>query len=308
MGISRRDFLKGATALTAALAVKPSQLFAAGSTAPNVPVIWLQGQCCTGCSVSFMNSVNITTADDLLLNYFELEYHPTLMASSGDLAVSNLDTVYNESNSRGYVLIIEGTIPTGANGNYCHVYTDPSGNHVTMYDAVDKLARDAASIIAVGTCASFGGMSAAGPNPTGALSVEGALSNMGLRNKDVINIPGCPIHPDWLVWTVAQLLSGSPVPTDRQNRPQEFFSSKIHSNCPNRGGAKAKKVGDHGCYMSLGCKGPKAQSDCPNRKWNSGDKINGVAQPGVNWCIESRVPCHGCTAPDFPGSAPFFEL
>jgi len=319
MNVTRRDFLKASAAIAGALALKGSglmQLQKAMAAEGGQPVIWLQGQGCTGCSVSLLNSTYYMsiggenknmTIDELLINTIDLKFHPTVMAAAGtitedgkNLAVSAAE---DARTAGGYVLVIEGAIPRGADGEYCHIWPG-----MTMIDALDKFAPGAIAILAVGTCACYGGMSAGSPNPTGAMGVDAALRSLGRRRMSVINIPGCPSHPDWIVGTVAALLAGEMPELDDDGRPTEFFGTEVHKMCPNRGlgGGQAKVLSDSGCLNKLGCKGQQTHADCPTRKWNSSG--NG-SDPGVNWCVGARNPCQGCTEPDFPdGMSPFYHL
>jgi hydrogenase small subunit len=159
MNLNRRDFLKASAAVAGALALKGSGLMqlqkamAADSANIGAPVIWLQGQSCTGCSVSLLNSIHHMTVDDLLLNTINLKYHPTVMAAAGDLAVGAAVGA-----APGYVLIVEGSIPVGAAGHYCHVWEDENHEPVTMETAFDDFRRNAGYILSVGTCASYGGL------------------------------------------------------------------------------------------------------------------------------------------------------
>ena len=298
MKITRRDFLKASAALGSALALKASGLMqlqkalAGGPNAP--PVIWLQGQGCTGCSVSLLNTIHYMTIDDLLINTLDVKFHPTVMAAAGDLAV---EAAEDARATGGYVLVIEGAIPRGAGGDYCHIWPG-----MTMLDALRSFAENAGAILAVGTCACYGGMSAGSPNPTSAAGVEDILGR-----GSAINIPGCPAHPDWIVGTVAAFLAGSPIDLDGDGRPMEFFCEHVHNNCTNRGlgGGQARFLGDSGCLASLGCNGQQTHADCPIRKWNA----SAAGGYGVNWCVGARNPCQGCTEPDFPdGMSPFYHL
>jgi len=365
MRVTRREFLQAAAGMAGLLGLKASGLMKLQEAlaAPGGPsVIWLQGQACTGCSVSLLNSIYYTTVDDLLINKLNLEYHPNIMAAAGDLALSaadgsepsfselmgisdewlvkspsllfdlNSDGIVNFKDyallaAKGFILVVEGAIPTGSNGAFCEI-----GNGMTMIDAMRKFGSDATQIIAVGSCASFGGIPAAGPNPTGALSVAGALSYLGIK-KPLINIPGCPIHPDWLVGTIVDILSGTAVALDSNGRPTRFYGALVHSNCPNlssfnsnfsgrinHAGSRSclachsrtdgsvpnpRSLGASGCLFALGCKGRQTHCDCPTRKWNSPAQ----GQTGVNWCIGSGSPCFGCTEPGFPDvMSPFYTL
>jgi len=311
MKITRRDFLKASAAITGALTLKASGLMqlqeaiAGGEGTP--PVIWLQGQGCTGCSVSLLNSTYYMTIDQLLIDTLDVKYHPTVMAAAGEMAVEAAETAREAG---GYVLVIEGAIPVGENGHYCHLWEDADGNPVTMQQAVESFAPNAIAILAIGTCACYGGMSAGEPNPTEAMGVDDALVYLGLE-ATVINIPGCPSHPDWIVGTVAALLAvlageGEMPELDEYGRPKDFYGSCVHEKCPNRAfGRTARTLGEAGCLAGLGCRGQQTHADCPIRQWNSA----GQGETGVNWCIGSRNPCQGCTEPDFPdGMSPFYNL
>ena len=298
MNVNRRDFLRASAAIAGALALKASGLMqlqkamAAGGGKP--PVIWLQGQGCTGCSVSLMNSIYYMTIDNLLINTLDVKFHPTIMAAAGDMAVGAAIDCPN-----GYVLVIEGAIPDGANGDYCHIWPG-----MTMLDALGSFAPGAIAILAVGTCACYGGMSAGSPNPTGAKGVGAVLGDI---EKPVINIPGCPSHPDWIVGTVAALLAGETPELDEEGRPKIFFRDTIHCKCPNhiKNRHESEVLGQRGCLAGLGCRGQQTHADCPLRKWNAG----GQGESGVNWCVGARNPCQGCTEPDFPdGMSPFYNL
>lgn len=343
MRFTRREFLKlaGAVGVTTALPLGTIQKAFAGNGDPRV--IWLQGQGCSGCSVSLLNSVNLTTVDDLLINHINMEYNSTLIAAAGDLALTNAMGVHPSPSeltafseqwmstgdgmkfdldgdgnvnlidfarlcAQGYILVVEGAIPTGSDGKFCSV-----GGEMTMIDAFSQLSSNADMIIAIGTCAAYGGIPAASPNPTNAMGVTDALSHLQI-DKTVINIPGCPTHPDWFVGTVVKLLAGQTVDLDSKGRPSEYFgdisSQKIHAKCPFRpskwpdGVPMAAQIGDFGCLEDVGCKGKETWADCPILKWNSPAQ----GENGVNWCIGARTPCHGCVEPEFPdGMTPFFQ-
>jgi hydrogenase small subunit len=225
---------------------------------------------------------------DLLLNTIWLEYHPNLMGAAGDLAVSTL----NNAAAGDYVLAIEGGIPTAFGGNTCMLWTEPSGHDVTAMEAVSWLAPGALAVLSIGTCASYGGIPGGDPNPTEIVSVG------DFTGLPVINIPGCPTHPDWIVGTIAQFLAGATIELDAQRRPRQFFSKKIHENCPYKERQEAHSFGQHNtCLQELGCKGPDTRSDCYSRKWNG----------GTSWCMEAGSICIGCTESRFPdGFSPFY--
>lgn len=202
-----------------------------------------------------------------------------------------------------YVLIVEGAIPTKDGGVYGSI-GEEGGKPLTMLRWVDLVARDAMAVLAVGTCAAYGGLSAAEPNPTGSVGVVDLFSRMNITTP-VINIPGCPCHPDWFVGTVAKiLLYGMPQPKelDDQLRLKLFFGRSVHNRCTRRDyldeGLFAEKFGDEGCLLQLGCKGPFTNADCPIRLWNG----------SVNWCINAGSPCIGCTESGFPDAhSPIYQ-
>lgn len=270
------------------------------------PVIWLQCATCTGCSVSVLNSVSPTIKNILIDEvvpgkHVNLRFHATIMAGAGDLAMEVAEETMKRQKN-GYLLVVEGSIPTVQKGVHGAI---GERNHqpVSMVERVLEFGKDALAIIALGTCATFGGIPAAAPNPTGCVGTKDLLQSKGIE-KPVINISGCPPHPDWFVGTVASiLLRGLPPPDELDDfgRPLAFYGKLIHENCQRRAyfdeGKFAKKHGDPGCLYELGCKGPITYADCPIRLWNT----------GVNWCVGSGGGCHGCTQPEFPDFiSPFY--
>ncbi|MBE0478366.1 hydrogenase small subunit [Candidatus Aerophobetes bacterium] len=268
-------------------------------------VIWLQGAGCTGCSVSLMNSVS-PNIKNLLLDeivpgkHINLLFHPTLMAGSGDLSI---EVVLGEEKKTDYLLILEGAIPTAKGGIFATA-GEEKGEPVTIHSHFKKLAERALAVVAVGTCASFGGIPAAKPNPTGSKSAQEVLDEENIK-VPCINIPGCPPHPDWFVATVTYIMLNGLPPADKLDdlkRPTFIYGQLIHENCPRRAffdeGKFAKNFGDEGCLYELGCKGPFTYADCPNRLWNG----------GINWVIGAGSPCLGCVEPIFPDtSGPFYK-
>lgn len=270
-----------------------------------IPLVWLPAAACTGCSISLLNSASPTIKNILVDQivpgvHINLRFHPTIMAGAGEQVIKALeDTMTLKKGS--YVLAVDGAIPTGPTVSYC-VMGERNGQPVNIETRFAELAENALAILAVGTCAAFGGIPAAPPNPSNSQPVRKVLEAKGIK-KPLINIPGCPPHPDWFVGTVASiLLKGLPKPEELDDnlRPLAFYGKLIHENCPRRAyfdeGKFAKKFGDEGCLYELGCKGPITYADCPTRHWNS----------GTNWVIGAGSPCLGCTQPEFTGYA-FYE-
>jgi NiFe hydrogenase small subunit HydA len=325
MNITRRDLLKAATAVAAAMGIKAAGFPDAEVLAKTggLKVVWLQAQSCSGCSVSLLNSIYYDTIEGLVLNTLDLKFHPTVMAAAGSTAVRAAEAARLAG---GYVLVVEGSVPTGAAGEYCYLWPG-----VRAVDGVKAYARNAIYIVAVGTCAAYGGIPAGTPNVTGAKGLRDILTG-----KTVVNLPGCPTHPDWIVGTIAYILANGHAPTlDSSGRPTDYYGRLVHDNCPNlaaytsnyrsraegghAGGQSClachrnndsdvrspRQLGQAGCLYPVGCKGRFTYADCPARKWNGG----APGTPGVNWCIGARAPCHGCTQPNFPdGMSPFFTL
>jgi hydrogenase small subunit len=272
-----------------------------------LPVVYLQAAACTGCAVSLLNTASPTIKNVLIDQiapgvHINLRFHPVIMAAAGDMAIQVIEDTAKQKKG-AYVLVVDGAVPTGADGAYGAV-GERDGKPVTMLQRVTELARDALAVIALGTCAAFGGIPAAKPNPTDCQPVSKVLAAKGIK-KPLINIPGCPPHPDWFVGTVASIiLKGLPAADELDDflRPRAFYGKLIHENCPRRAsfdeGKFAKKLGDEGCLYEMGCKGPITYADCPLRKWNN----------GTNWVIGAGAPCNGCTQPEFPDqTGPFYE-
>ncbi|WP_432667244.1 hydrogenase small subunit [Wukongibacter baidiensis] len=298
MKISRRDFLKWCTASAAALGVSKFELdklesvvMAAESTPP---VIWLQGSGCSGCSISLMNTVRETTIDNLLINKISMKYHHNLMTAAGDLAISAMDETVSQYNGQ-FILVVEGAVPTGNGGIYC-VLGEKDGKPWTMLDAVKEIGPKAKYVIAAGTCASFGGIPKVGPNPTGVKRLDKDILRDKTKNE-IINLPGCPVHPYTITKTIIDLLLYGMPRIDSYGRPEEFYDQEIHKICPFRGDDEVKKLEIKGCYKELGCKGPETNNNCPTRKWNN----------KVNWCIEAGHLCIGCADQDF-GKERFYKF
>lgn len=301
MKIGRREFLTYCTGSAAMLGLTsvmgPLTKALAASSGP--PIIWLKGAGCTGCTVSLANRISSSAPvdlADLLIHTIDLVYHPTLMGAAGDLAVQTLQ----KAASGQFILAVEGGIPTLYNGKTCTVYSQ-NGVDVTALAAVQQLAPKAMKVLSIGTCASFAGIAGASPNPTQVKSVSAAT---GVKT---INIPGCPPHPDWIVWTIAQLLAGVTPTLDSSYRPTSLYGKTVHSQCSRRNAAWATSLSQTGlCMGNLGCKGRQTRADCPTRGWNNGD----------NWCVGTVSStgngadslCQGCTESGFPDKfAPLFS-
>lgn len=256
------------------------------------PVLWLHGLSCSGCSVSFLNS-SFPDPASVITRSISLNYNSVVSAASGEVALHAIDQRISAGN---YLLVVEGAVPTVI-PEACKF------GERNFTDVLLEAASGAEAVIALGTCASFGGIPAAPPNPLGAEAIYKFLSGKRI-SKPVINLPGCPSHPDWLIGTLVQLLKfGMPALT-KNGTPQIFFSKTIHSSCPEfyayNDGQYAASFGEKGCLFKLGCLGIRTYADCSSRRWNN----------KINWCVEAGGPCIGCTSPDFAQRTdfPFYRI
>jgi hydrogenase small subunit len=290
-GVSRRSFLQLCSVLIAA-APAGLALTKAGSVAEvaakigkarRPSVIWLHFQDCTGCTETLLRT-SAPDAAHLILDIISLDYHETLMAASGAQAEAALRQAMTE-NAGKYVLVVEGAIPTRDDGVYMQLGGRPA------VQVVKEVAAKAAAIIAIGSCASWGGIPSSDPNPTGAVGVDTVISG-----KPIVNLPGCPPNPYTLLAVVLEYVTMGRLPAmDDLHRPTFAYERVIHENCPRRAhfdaGRYAQAYGDDGhrkgwCLYKLGCKGPVTHASCSTRHFNE--------VPGV-WPIGIGAPCLGCT-------------
>jgi len=301
-----------------------------------VPTIWIAGQSCTGCTMTVTNSIYYNTVAELLLGTLDLYYQDTLMAAAGDLA-NGAAAAAMATHTGQYVLVVEGAVSTALDGEYCNIGT-PAGltgaHSETMLYNTAELAKNAALVICIGQCATFGGIPGAQGSETGAKGVLDALNpaktasspmssnDWKVLRKKLINIPGCPPHPDWIVGTIANFLVTGKMPRmDVMKRPLSYFgkthcfacdryesqqthdfASQIDGQISGIGGQEANKSK---CLKQLGCKGRVTKTDCPSRWWNSVTKN----ERGVNYCVAAGFVCHACTQPGFPDAyMPFWKL
>jgi NiFe hydrogenase small subunit HydA len=260
-------------------------------------LIWMQGQSCDGDSMSVVDAERPDFITFLKRNKINLLYHPTLSPIFGEDAQKLFNDCLS-GKTRIDIFVFEGAIPTKEGfGDFFE------GKDVKTM--VKNFAAKANITVAVGTCAAFGGIPSAPPNESGATGMQWhGHKKGGFLGSDyvsglgfpVINIPGCPTHPDWVINTLQSFRLGRPVLLDEYNRPKDFFEEKVHRGCKHcefhERGLWAKEYTEVGCYAaSLGCKGRTTNSDCNIRLWN-----------GVSSCTRSGAPCIGCTDPGFPVS------
>ncbi|MDI6905959.1 MAG: hydrogenase small subunit [Thermoanaerobacterales bacterium] len=263
-----------------------------GGNPPRLPVVWLETNSCCGNILSTLNSLD-PTFREILQGFLDLRYCHTLMAAEGEMADAVLRECLGEG---GYTLVVEGTVPTAAGGYYA-VVGRKNGRPWTALEAVQEVSTPAKHVVAVGSCAAFGGPFAAAPNPSGSKPLSAVVA------RKVINVPGCPVHPDWVLGTLAALAWYGEPELDALNRPRMFYEETIHNHCTRRyyfeSGIFAKEPGEPWCMYKLGCKGSVTFADCPLRQWSGEHQ---------SWPVGVNTPCIGCTSPEFPdGTSPFFE-
>ncbi|WP_017755249.1 hydrogenase small subunit [Calidifontibacillus oryziterrae] len=294
-GISRRNFLKMCTALTATMGLsytQTNQVVQAMETKPRVPVIWLQFQDCTGCSESFIRSTHPKT-ESVLLDMVSLEYSEVLSAASGHQVEAARKAVM-ENYPGEYILCVEGSIP--GEDYFCTV------GGQSARDALIETASGALAVITYGSCSSWGGIAAAYPNPTNAVAVTDII-----KDKPVILVPGCPPIAEVMTGVIAHFLTFGAIPElDHFGRPKAFYRHRIHDKCNRRAyfdaGLFAESFDDEGakqgyCLYKVGCKGPTTYNSCAEMRWNG----------GVSYPIQSGNPCIGCSEKNFWDNGPFFE-
>ncbi len=289
-GISRRDFIEFCAGVAALLGLPKSaaaEIAKALETTLKPSVVWLEFQDCAGCTESFLRASKPSAAD-VILDLLSVDYHETIMAAAGSHAEAAREAV--RANQKGkYIVVVEGSIPTGANGAYNTI-----GGKSALQIA-EEMCKDALAVIAVGTCAAYGGLPAAAPNPTGALSIGDAVSGI----KNLINLPACPVNAENITALITYFLTYNKWPAlDGLGRPLFAYGKSIHDNCERRAhfdaGQYVEAWGDQGhrlgfCLYKMGCKGPATFHNCPNVGWND----------NTNWPIGCGHPCIGCSEPAF---------
>ena len=296
-GVSRRSFMKFCSLTAASLGLAPafaSTVAHAMETKPRVPVIWLHGMECTCCSESFIRSAH-PLAKDVVLSMLSLDYHNTLMASAGHQAEAILDETRQKYKGQ-YILAVEGNSSIDLDKPFCFVGGKP------FLTQLREMAEDSMAVIAWGSCASWGCVQAAKPNPSSAVSIDQVL-----HGKPIIKVPGCPPIAEVMTGVVSYVLTFGKLPElDRQGRPKMFYSQRIHDKCYRRPHFDAGQFVEHWddvgakqgyCLYKMGCRGPTTYNACSTTRWNG----------GVSFPIESGHGCIGCSEKDFWDNGPFYE-
>ncbi|WP_321779051.1 hydrogenase small subunit [Sulfurimonas sp.] len=287
LDIAKSEVNSWVSMVTANMQLHPNfeQVVDAGVTMLNkIPIIWLELSDCSGNSEAFIKSAN-PSIEDLIFDYISLDYHELLMSASGEQSETILqDIVKNQKGE--YILIVEGAVPLAMDGKFLRIGADAK----TGIELLRECAKDAALVLAVGSCALDGGIVAAAPNPTGAVGVAEAL-----KRDDIINLPGCPANPTNIVGTLLSYIMFEELPSlDKFNRPLWAYEGRVHDNCERRGhyelGEFVQEWGDEGakkgyCLFEMGCKGPYANVNCPTMKFNQ----------GTSWPVQAGHGCMACT-------------
>jgi hydrogenase small subunit len=313
--LSRRDFLKiaGLMGTGTFLGLYKSEVIEvfAQAAKEGKRLVWIQGQSDSGCTISLLQAVHPDVYDAVIQLGVQIPFQQTIMVSSGENAIQALETITPD------ILVVEGSVPVNGEGGWeAHACTigERNGVPITMEEWTRELAgKTTTAVVAFGSCSAFGGIphgkDFTGESPSNAKAVHEVLGSdyLTAAGLPVINIPGCPGHPDWLLIVLASALLGIIPELDDKGRPVDFFSNKIHDNCARRGwydkGRFAKDLAEtdmihENCLWKVGCKGPETLSACSEYKWNG----------GVNVCMNAGAPCIGCMHPDFPDgpTSPFY--
>ncbi len=281
-----REFNQWVSMVTASMRLHPEYecLVGEGIEQLNkIPIIWLELSDCSGNSEGFIKTAH-PKVDDLILKYISLDYHELLMAASGDQSETVLDNIIKNDAGK-YILMVEGAVPLGLDGKFLRI----GSKGETGLELLRRCAKDAAVVMAIGSCALDGGVVAAAPNPTGAVGVAEALGR-----SDIINLPGCPVNPVNIVGTLVHYMMFDELPEiDAKNRPKWAYSYRIHDNCERRGHYDmdefVREWGDDGakkgwCLFEMGCKGPYANLNCSVVKFNE----------GTSWPVQAGHGCFAC--------------
>lgn len=313
-GVSRRSFMKlcGAIAVAAGLSELAAPQVAQALEksvigATKGKLIWIEGASCTGCTESFAQ-IETPDAATVVLDLISLNYSETLSAAAG----WSMEEAKEQTIQAGdYILIYEGAVLEGWGGQALRVADKPGTEHLV------EAAKNANAVVALGSCAVNGGWMAAHPNASNALGVQQYLKKAGV-NVPVVNVPGCPANPEWLMSVLVDVVLLKKKPSElnltSEGKPAGIFNQTIHDNCERRGhfengefvyefGSPEEALGY--CLYPLGCRGPQTKSNCGVTLWNN----------RRSWCVQAGSPCIGCCEanPNNPGqnwvevNTPFYK-
>ncbi len=268
-------------------------------------LLWLQGGACSGNTMSFLNAEE-PSAVDLVTDFgINILWHPSLGVELGDNMKALMESCVSGETDLD-IFVFEGSIINAPNGT--GEWNRFAGK--PMKEWVKALSEKAQFVVALGDCATYGGIPAMAPNPSESNGLQflkrerGGFLGPDFVSKSglpVINIPGCPAHPDWVTQILVAVASGraGDLTLDEFQRPKTFFSSFTQTGCTRNMHfaykVSATEFGQRkGClFYDLGCRGPMTHSPCNRILWN---RQSSKTRAGM--------PCLGCTEPEFP----FFDL
>jgi hydrogenase small subunit len=296
-GISRRSFMKYCSLTATSLGLGPAfvpRIAQAMETKPRTPVVWISGLECTCCSESFIRSAH-PLAKDVVLSMISLDYNEVLMAAAGYQAEAALEEA-RKKHKGNYILAVEGNPPLDEDGMYCIIGGRP------FVEQLKEFAADAKAVIAWGSCASWGCVQAAKPNPTNAVPIHKVITD-----KPIIKVPGCPPIAEVMTGVVTYMLTFERIPElDRMGRPKMFYGQRIHDKCYRRPHFDAGQFVEHWddegarkgyCLYKVGCKGPTTYNACSTTRWNG----------GTSFPIGAGHGCIGCSEEGFWDKGSFYE-
>lgn len=272
-------------------------------------MLWLQGASCGGCTMSILESGASGWFDELRQSGIDLIWHPSVSEQTGDEVVELLEAI-RDGRERLDLLVLEGSVARGP--GQTGRFNMLAGTNRSIYHWLLDLAPLADYVVAVGSCAAYGGIPAAGINPTDAVGLQfegsdvGGALGAGFRSKrglPVINVAGCAPHPGWMMESLLALTSGDLTAggLDAVGRPTFIANHLAHHGCSRNEfyefKASAETMSERGCLMEhLGCRATQAVGDCNQRSWNGGGS-----------CTKGGYACIACTSPGFESTQNYLE-
>ncbi|MDX6593978.1 MAG: hydrogenase small subunit [Gaiellales bacterium] len=284
-----------------------------------VHILWCsEGLSCDGDSVS-VTAASLPSIEDVALGLVPglptVHLHNKVLSPTlgGEEFLAPFRAAARGELDAPYVFVVEGSIPNeqiNGDGYWTSFGNDEvTGDPITVNEWIDMLAPGAWAVVAVGTCATYGGIHAMAGNPTGAMGLADYLgwTFRSAGGLPIVNIPGCPVQPDnfmeTLTWLLYQAAGVAPmIPLDEQLRPQWLFGKTVHEGCDRAGYYEqadfAKDYNSPKCQVKIGCWGPVVNCNVTKRGW----------MDGVGGCPNVGGICIGCTMPGFPDKfMPFMD-
>lgn len=266
-------------------------------------LFWLQCGGCGGDSMALLNLESPNMLQLLKLLDIEILWHPSLSNGSYSHYQTLIETLRSGERTLD-ILCIEGAVIRGPGGSGMYEVYDKKPKK----DLIASLVGRAKTVVAVGTCASFGGIGADGEVEATGLQFHkrekgGFLGRdfTALNGLPVINLPGCPCHGEVVAGVLAALAFDLPLSFSEYNSPLEWYGMMVHQGCVRNEyheyRIEEEDFGMRGClFFHLGCRGPLTHGPCNKILWNGCSSKTSVG-----------VPCFGCAHPDFPQRHPFFH-